>query len=78
MSEQRYSPFGHTADIVIRMRALYPDEADLLGVMPYQAGIEQEQLVRDLSGDAFCFCRQIWRGEMAQFSARAILKDRDF
>lgn len=72
--QQRYSPLGHTADIVIRMRALDPEEAGLLGVMPYQAGIEQQQLVRDKTGKAFCFCRQIWRGEMAQFSARAILR----
>jgi GntR family transcriptional regulator len=74
LQQHRYSPLGHTADITIRMRALTPNEADLLGVMPYQTGIEQEQLVRDKFGDAFCFCRQIWRGEMAQFSARAILK----
>ena len=75
MAEQRYSPLGHTADIVIRMRALETSEAELLGVMPYQAGIEQEQLVRDQNGVAFCYCRQIWRGELAQFSARAILKN---
>lgn len=70
---ERYSPLGHTADIVIRMRALDSEEAGLLGLMPYQAGIEQEQLVRDPSGTAFCYSRQIWRGEMAQFSARAII-----
>lgn len=72
--KQRYSPLGHTADFVMRMRALDPDEAELLGLMPYQAGIEHEQLVRDRSGDAFCLSRQIWRGEMAQFSGRAMLK----
>lgn len=71
--EQRYSPLGHTADFVMRMRALDPDEAELLGLMPYQAGIEHEQLVRDRSGDAFCLSRQIWRGEMARFSGRAML-----
>ena len=73
LQKQRYSPLGHTADIVIRMRVLDLGEAELLGLMPYQAGIEQEQLVRDKSGNAFCFSRQIWRGEIAQFSARAIL-----
>lgn len=73
LQTQRYSPLGHTADIVIRMRALDPDEAEMLGVMPYQAGIEQEQTVRDEAGVAFCFSRQIWRGELAQFSARAML-----
>ncbi|MCP4182597.1 MAG: UTRA domain-containing protein [Hyphomicrobiales bacterium] len=73
LQKQRYSPLGHTADIVIRMRVLDLDEAELLGLMPYQAGIEQEQLVRDKSGSAFCFSRRIWRGEIVQFSARAIL-----
>ena len=42
----RYSPLGHTADIVIRMRALEPEESQLLGLAPYQAGIEQEHHLR--------------------------------
>jgi len=71
--KQRYAALGHTADIVIRMRALDPVESEKLGLMPYQPGIEQEQLVRDRSGEVFCHCCQIWRGEIAQFSARAIL-----
>lgn len=71
--EQRYSPLGHSADIVIRMRALELDEAALLGLLPHQAGIEQEQVVRDEAGEPFCYCRQIWRGELAQFSAQAIV-----
>lgn len=74
MQEYRYSPLGHTADIVIRMYALKPDEAELLDLMPYQAAIEQEQLVRDHSGSPICFSRQIWRGELAQFSAQALIK----
>jgi GntR family transcriptional regulator len=74
LQEHRYSPLGHTADIVIRMHALNPNEAKHLGLMPYQAAIEQEQLVRDQSGAPLCFCRQIWRGELAQFSAQALIK----
>jgi GntR family transcriptional regulator len=74
LQEHRYSPLGHTADIVIRMHALNPNEAKHLDLMPYQAAIEQEQLVRDQSGDPLCFCRQIWRGELAQFSAQALIK----
>ncbi|SLN11648.1 HTH-type transcriptional repressor YvoA [Roseovarius albus] len=73
LQRQRYSPLGHTAEIVIRMCALEPDPARLLGAMPYQAGIEQEQLSRDESGAPICFSHQIWRGEMAQFSATAII-----
>ncbi len=73
LQRQRYSPLGHTADIVIRMCALEPDTARHLSAMPYQAGIEQEQLSRDESGAPICCSHQIWRGEMAQFSATAII-----
>lgn len=73
--EQRYSPLGHMADIVIRMRAMEPEEADLLGAMPHQPGIEQLQQVRDAEGLLICHVRQIWRGELAQFSARALLAE---
>lgn len=73
LAEQRFSPLGHDADIVIRMRPLGVEEASLLGLSPNQAGIEAEQLVRDEGGKPFCFSRQIWRGELAQFSARAIV-----
>lgn len=73
LPQQRYSYLGHSADIVIRMRALEPDEAAALGLAPHQAGIEQEQVVRDQAGTAYCYNRQIWRGELAQFSARSIV-----
>ncbi|MCQ0092707.1 GntR family transcriptional regulator [Roseovarius sp. M141] len=71
--EQHYATGAQTGDIVIRMRAMLPDEADLLGLEPYHAGIELEQVIRDASGAAFCFGRQIWRGELAEFSARAVV-----
>ena len=74
LQKQRYSPYGQTAEIVIRMRAIETDEAEILGLMPYQSGMEQEQVVYDNSGTAICFSRQIWRGEIAQFTARAIMK----
>ena len=32
-----------------------------------------EQVIRDEAGAAFCFGRQIWRGEMAEFTARTIV-----
>jgi GntR family transcriptional regulator len=73
LPRQRYSPLGHSADIVIRMQALHADEAELLGLAAHQPGIEQQQVIRDASGVPFCYCRQVWRGELAQFSARAIV-----
>lgn len=75
--DQRCSPLGHSADIVIRMRALQADEAALLGLAPHQSGIEQEQVIRDEEGSAFCYSRQIWRGELAQFSAQAIVNHQE-
>ena len=69
----RYSPLGATADIVIRMQPFTPAQATLLDVHPNQMGITQEQVVRDPTGLAFCLCTQIWRGELAQFSAQAQL-----
>ncbi len=73
LKEQRFSPMGHSADIVIRSRSLQPEEFALLGVTAHQAGIEQEQIIRNEAGVVFCFCHQIWRGELAEFSAQAIV-----
>jgi len=69
--EQLYETFAHTGDIVVRMRALQADEAKLLGLAPYHAAIELEQVIRDKAGEPFCLGRQIWRGELAEFSAQA-------
>ncbi|MCV0425645.1 MAG: GntR family transcriptional regulator [Roseibium sp.] len=71
--DQRYSPLGESADIVIRLHALNPDEAGKLGMAPHQPAMKQEQLVRDENGVAFCYCLQIWRGELAEFSARSLV-----
>jgi len=35
--------------------------------------IALEQVIRDSDGSAFCFGSQIWRGELAEFSAQAIV-----
>ncbi|WP_263721106.1 GntR family transcriptional regulator [Defluviimonas sp. WL0075] len=71
--EQQYGIAAHTGDVVIRMCPIQPDEAAMLGLPPYQAGIELVQTIRDDAGQAFCLGRQIWRGELAEFSARAIV-----
>ncbi len=71
--ENHYGVIARTGDLVIRMRAMQPDEAALLGVAPFQAGIELEQVIRDQTGRPFCLGRQIWRGELAQFTARAVM-----
>ena len=58
---------------MIRMRTLQEDEAGLLGLASHHAAIELEQVIRDEAGEAFCFGRQVWRGELAEFSARAVV-----
>ncbi len=71
--EKHYGILARTGDVVIRMRAILPDEAALLGLPPHHAGIELEQTIRDEAGVPFCFGRQVWRGELAEFSAQAIV-----
>ncbi|WP_166418922.1 GntR family transcriptional regulator [Cochlodiniinecator piscidefendens] len=71
--EQKYNTSAHTGNILIRMRALTLPESEKLGTAPYNAGIELEQVISDAAGRAFCFGRQIWRGELAEFSAQAIV-----
>lgn len=62
-----------TGDIMIRMRCVQADEAQLLGIARSHSVIELEQVIRDEAGVPFCFGCQVWRGEMAEFSAHAIV-----
>jgi GntR family transcriptional regulator len=71
--EQAYNTHARTGDITIRMRAVHADEAECLGIAANHPGIELEQIISDESGMPFCVGNQIWRGELAAFSARAIL-----
>lgn len=71
--EAHYNIAAQSGDVVIRMRSLLPDEANLLGLKSLQTGIELEQTTYDESGVPFCFGRQIWRGEMAEFSVHAVV-----
>lgn len=71
--EQHYQTSARGGDIVIRMRTLKADEAGLLGLASHHAAIELEQVIRDEAGEPFCFGRQVWRGELAEFSAKAVV-----
>jgi DNA-binding GntR family transcriptional regulator len=57
------------------MRSIQEYEARLLGLASYNAGIELEQITFDQNGRPFCFDRQIWRGELAEFSGLAVAID---
>ena len=71
--EQNYGTLASTGDIVIRMRGVRSDEAQLLSIAASHTVIELEQVIRDQNGVPFCFGRQVWRGEMAEFSAHTIV-----
>lgn len=71
--EKTYGISAHTGDIVIRMRSVQPNEARLLNIASSQAVIELEQVIRDENGTPFCFGRQVWRGELAEFSAHTVV-----
>ncbi len=74
LMERAYDMPSHSGDIVIRMRALNEEESELLGLPTYHAGMELEQVIHGADNQPFCFGRQIWRGELAEFTAHAILK----
>lgn len=71
--EQHYQIRAHDGDITIRMRGMNADEAERLGLPENHAGIALDQVVRDTQGAPFCVGCQMWRGELAEFSARAIV-----
>ena len=73
--DQHYNISGRTGEIVIRMRSFQAYEAKLLGLASYNAGIELEQTTYDQNGRPFCFDSQIWRGELAEFTALAVAID---
>ena len=75
--ENDYNTQSHTGDIVIRMRGVNEDESKLLNIATSHSAIELEQVIRDQTGTPFCFGRQVWRGELAEFSARAIVTRRE-
>ncbi|MEP4928410.1 MAG: UTRA domain-containing protein [Hyphomicrobiales bacterium] len=70
---QHYNMRTHTGGVIIRMRGVSANEAKLLGLSENTAGIELEQVIHDAEGTAFCIGRQIWRGELDEFSARSFV-----
>lgn len=73
--ETCYDTTARTGEIVIRMRAANQDEAVLLGLAVSQAAFELEQVIKDDAGVPFCFGRQLWRGELAEFTARTTVEE---
>ena len=45
----------------------------MLGLADFHPGIALEQVIRDSAGPASSFGEQIWRGEMAEVTAQAIV-----
>lgn len=76
LMEREYNMPPHSGDVSIRMRALNEEESKLLGLPTYHAGIELEQITFAADGRPYCYGRQIWRGELAEFTAHAVVRDR--
>ncbi len=74
--DQHFGATARAGEITIRMRAMSHSEAAHLGQSANRAGLELEQIIQNADGQPFCFGRQIWRGELAEFSARAIVETR--
>jgi len=72
--ETQYGIAAHRGDVTIRMAAVGPDEAKWLGLAPNYPCIELTQVIADKTGRRFCCGRQIWRGELAEFSAKTIIE----
>ena len=72
--DRSYGATAQYGDVVIRMRGVSANEAPLLGLNASQSGIELEQIIRDADERPFCFGRQFWRGELAEFTARAMVE----
>lgn len=71
--DEIYETPSCSGDIVIKMCRLSDNEAGLLNIPKNRAAIELEQITRDTEGLPICLARQIWRGEMAEFSAKTIV-----
>lgn len=73
--ESKYNTKARTGEIVIRMRTVNVQEAELLGLLANQPAIELQQIIQNDAGIPFCFGRQLWRGELAEFTARTIVEE---
>ncbi|OED36639.1 hypothetical protein AB833_26490 [Chromatiales bacterium (ex Bugula neritina AB1)] len=73
--ESCYNKTASAGEIVIRMRAVNTEEAVLLGLPSGQSAFELQQVIQDDAGAPFCFGRQLWRGELAEFIAHTIVKE---
>ncbi len=71
LMKDHYGAQAETGDLVIRMRPVSPDEAPSLGVSLNQSVLELEMITYDETGVPFSVGRQVWRGELAEFSAKA-------
>ena len=67
--EQDYGVVALMGDMVISLRSVNDDEAKHLNLTVPHSVMELKLVTLDLQGVLFSFGRQIWRGELAEFSA---------
>jgi len=73
LMHEHYNVKAATGNLLIRMRSVTPQEALGLGVSLNQSVLELEMITLDDRGTAFSVGKQVWRGELAEFSAKAFV-----
>jgi len=73
LMQDYYDVKAVSGNLLIRMRSVTPKEAKFLGVSLNQSVLELEMITLDDAGIAFSLGKQIWRGELAEFSAKAFV-----
>ncbi len=73
LMKDHYGVNASTGDLLIRMRSVTAVEAPLLGDGLNQSVLELEMITYDDTRTPFSLGRQVWRGELAEFSAKAFV-----
>ncbi|MEM7177602.1 MAG: GntR family transcriptional regulator [Pseudomonadota bacterium] len=74
LMEREYNMPAESGDIVVKMRALTDTESELLGLLKYHVGMQLEQTIHTPKGVPIFYSRQLWRGELAEFTAHAAVR----
>ena len=71
LHENRYGVIGSSGRITVRCVEIAPEDRKLLNTSTASYGLEMELIVFDSSDRPFCYGRQIWCSELAEFTLLA-------
>ena len=72
LHETRYGVVGSQGRVTIRCSELSSDDRALLGTESAPYGMDVELVVLDPKGNPFCYGRQLWCSELAEFTLLAM------